>query len=421
MNKYLKLSIPFFSILSFLFVSCRMDEQQDFADLMVDQEGRRESIGRIDQYGVSPFAETRLALDDAEMNKIAPSNDYTFDFFRKSYEEGKNMLLCPLGFQMTLAMTGNIANDSDNVCRMIGFEGEGINDVNTYFMHLLGSLSGDSLGKELKLANAFMTDIRAKKYPDSFLNVLESNYLADYYEIEAKSLEEQPCGSRPEDAWCKEKTAGMIDVAPFPIMEYESSILNVFSFAGEWQDKFDKDLTKNDWFYVKPEVETPLSFMNKQCNINYYENDDFRAVSLPFSEGVFDLSIILPKTRFDVAGVLEQLDSDVWDAMRTGFGKKEIKLSVPLFSASYSKKMKIGFPLIEGVTPLDEIGQKSLFQMNEEGASASAVTQGHIAILDPSRISNIEKFFANNPFIYTISESGSGLILFIGTYCGADK
>ena len=129
------------------------------------------------------------------------------------------MLLSPLGFQMTLAMAGNIAKDSDAVCKTLGFGGEDLDGVNTYFKHLIESLGGELLSKELTLANTFMADTRAKKYPDSFLDVLGSSYFADYHEIEAKSLVEQPKGQRPEDIWCQEETDGMIKVAPFPILE----------------------------------------------------------------------------------------------------------------------------------------------------------------------------------------------------------
>lgn len=419
MEKYIKLLLTSFFLLSMVLVSCDKDSEEEFSYL--EQNGRRELTGRIDQEGMKPFAQTRLALDAAELEKIAPSNDFTFRFFRESYEDSTNMLLSPLGFQMTLAMAGNIAKDSDAVCKTLGFGGEDLDGVNTYFKHLIESLGGELLSKELTLANTFMADTRAKKYPDSFLDVLGSSYFADYHEIEAKSLVEQPKGQRPEDIWCQEETDGMIKVAPFPILETQSSILNIFSFKGDWQDKFDKKLTKNSLFFINPEEFVSVPFMNKQSKVNYYENDDLRAVSLPFEEGLYDLSIILPKNNYDVAGVIEGLGSDSWDTMRKSFGKKEIKLSVPIFSASYKKEMMIDLTFIDGVTPFDKIGQNAIFQMDESGASAAAVTQVITPTMNPSDIQSIEPFIANQPFIYTITESGSGLILFIGTYCGTDK
>ena len=76
----------------------------------------------------------------------------------------------------------------------------------------------------------------------------------------------------------------------------------------------------------------------------------------------------------------------------------------------------------KGIPPLNLLGQDAMFVMNEDGASATAVTQASIPISPgPSGAQGIEYFIAESPFIYTISEQGSGLILFIGTYSGADK
>lgn len=416
-----KLFIPFISIFfSLILTSCGKDAEGEFATL-TEQNGRRELIGRVDHNSMIPFAETRLGLSDAEMEKIAPSNDFSFNFFREYHDGNTNILLSPLGFQLTLAMTGNIAKDPSDVCQKLGFIGEDINDVNTYFMHLIEALSSEAMCKELTLANAFMTDIRASKYPENFLNVLESSYLADYYEIEAKSLIELPQGERPEDIWCQKKTDGLINEAPFPILQGQSSFLNVFSFNGDWQDKFDKKLTKPRLFFANQEEAYPLSFMNRQSKVNYYENDEFRAVSLPFEEGIFDLSIILPQNDHSVASVVESLDSDSWDIMRSSFSKKEINLSVPIFSASCKKRMMIDLTFMEGVTPFEQIGQDAIFQMDEAGASAAAVTQVITPTALPSGTQSIESFVADQPFIYTITESGSGLILFIGTFCGPDN
>ena len=365
---------------------------------------------------------TRLALSETEMKNIAPSNDFAFRFFQKSFEDGTDMLLSPLGFQMTMAMIGNAVEDEKAVCEKLGFEGAGLDEMNTYFEHLIGSLSGDSFNKELKLANALMADVRAAKYPGFFLDVLKSSYAADYNEIVAESLQAQPMGNRPEDIWCQQKTDGLIKKAPFPIEEFQSSLLNVFLFKGEWQDKFDKDLTDTRFFYSGPDKAAYASFMNKQDKVNFYGCDNFRAVSLPFGDGTFNLSIILPDLNDSVSGVLQKLDSKTWNDTRNGFKKKEVRLSIPTFSTSYSTRMLMDFSFKKGVPSLNLIGQEAMFLMNEEGASAAAVTQARAPISPgPSGTQGIEAFVADRPFIYTISEAGSGLILFVGVYSGADK
>ena len=91
---------------------------------------------------------------------------------------------------------------------------------------------------------------------------------------------------------------------------------------------------------------------------------------------------------------------------------------IPVFSTSYSKMQTLDFEFIDGIEPLELIAQNATFVMNEDGASAAAVTQVRIGFADLSSIVRKETFIADSPFIYTITESGSGLILFIGVYSG---
>ena len=366
------------------------------------------------------FPKTRLSLTESEMSNIAPSNDYTFRFFRDNYQAETDMLLSPLGYQQTLAMVCNVVKNGEALRENLGFKGESMEGVNTYFQHLIQALSGEAFSNELSLANAFMTDVRAEKYPDSFINILKSNYFVDYHEIEAKPLSEQPIGSRPEDIWCQDNTDGMIQTAPFVIKKYETSLFNAFLFKGEWQDKFEKDQTPGE-FFSKPERSVRTPFMRKDGKVNLYRCEDFSAVSLPFGDGTFDLSIILPTVRYNVGGVLEKLDSKAWESLRGEFVRKEVRMVIPVFSTSYSKWQTLDYEFIGGIAPFKLIGQKATFAMNEDGASAASVTQAHVAMADLSSIVRKETFIADSPFIYTITESGSGLILFIGVYSGADK
>ena len=366
--------------------------------------------------------ETRLSLTEAEMGNIASSNDFSFDFFREDYD-GKDKLLSPLGFQITLGMVGNLVDNYEDIAKLIGFGTEGNKgEVNEYFKHLIEALSGEKCNKELRLANAMMSEMRLEKFPETFLEVLPETYFADILKIEAKTLQEQPVGFRPEDIWCRNNTKGMINKAPFPILKGQWSLFNALCFKGEWQNKFDKDSTITDDFHINSSEKTSLSMMRKQDNINYYKNDDFAAVSLPFGDGTYNLSILLPNVPFNLPGLLDKLDSATWDAMRKGFANQKVMLSIPIFSTEYSKRMLLfglGMKGLVGENGSLIIGQSARFMMDEEGAAAAAVTQT-INPTAPGRSedSKVVSFIANSPFIYTITETGSGLILFMGTFSG---
>ena len=118
--------------------------------------------------------------------------------------------------------------------------------------------------------------------------------------------------------------------------------------------------------------------MRKKDNINYYKNDYFAAVSLPFGDGTYNLSILLPNVPFDLPRLLDNLDSESWDTMRKGFVNQKVKLSIPIFSTEYSKQMLLSGLGMKGLNSDDgtlRIGQSTLFMMDEDGAAAAAVTQ----------------------------------------------
>ena len=188
--------------LPLFFVSCEKNEPID--DPAIETEGLVETVG---------LPETRLSLTEAEMGNIARSNDFSIDFFREDYD-GKDKLLSPLGFQISLAMVGNLVDNYEDVAKFIGFgTNENKGHVNEYFKHLIEALTGEKCNKELRLANALMSDMKLEKFPESFLEVLPESYFADILKIEAKSLQDQPAGLRPEDIWCQNNTAGMINKA----------------------------------------------------------------------------------------------------------------------------------------------------------------------------------------------------------------
>lgn len=393
-------------IVSIAFCSCDKRE-----DPFVEEE--KEALEIVS------LPKTRLSLDETQMKNIGPSNDFSFKYFRNNLKDGENLFLSPLGIQTVIAMSANYGKASEDLCEFLGFGKGHITEINDYYKNLIGNLQGDNFKKELTLANSIMADSGAKKYPSDFLGILRDYYYADYLEIEAKSLLEQPVGDRPEDLWCKDKTGGLIGVAPFPITKNESSFLNAFCFYGQWKDKFDKEMTREDLFFATPETTVTVPMMNKTAKFKYHKNEDFKAVSLPFGDGTFELSVFLPNSEFNLRGMLANLNNDTWDKMRTGMVNTELALTIPCFTATCEHQVILADDsLPEGIGIL---GQKTVFKMDEDGASAAAVTQNRTPTAPEQSGNKTQVFKANTPFLYTISETGSGLVLFIGVFSGKEE
>lgn len=393
--------------------------------------------------------ETRLSLNEEQTKNITPGNDFSFRFFEKVYDHSvfetpgtkvsydvDNMFMSPLSVQFVCGMLGNLMEDQTSLSRMLGFEGEGIGEVNEYFKTLIGDLVKERFGSSINLANAIMRDIKAPSFPEEFIECLKNYYYSDYLEFEAKSLDELPVRERPEDLWVKDKTSGLMDSAPLPVVPEGYSLLNVLCFKADWVEKFDPSNTTMSPFSNAKEVVGVVPMMRKTNKYPYFKNDDFRAVSIPMGEDAYYLTVILPSQDKPVREIVKSLDSETWNMMRASLVNKELHLGIPKFTAEFTHNNLFGLLNEEFVkdyfSQLDKnlsedfdntilfnmLAQKSLFRMDEDGATAATVTQFGYYTSPGGDPDPIEVFNADHPFVYAISEAGSGLVLFLGTYSG---
>ena len=430
---------------AFLVFSCEKQEDVIVApqeEIQVAEE--QPVVENTDPYSTTTptqLPETRLSLNWDQMKNISPGNDFTFRFFERVYKDERNlydvqnMIMSPLSVQFVCGMVGNYIEDSRALCKMLGIEGDKIEGVNYYYKTLIEDLVKEDNNTKLTLANALMTDVRSVRFPSDFISAIKDYYQAEYLDFEAKTLTEQPRGERPEDLWVKEKTDGMINLAPFPLFNKEYSLFNTICFKGEWKYKFDVSCTTPLPFYVQDKNIGKVPMMNKNFVYPYYKNLYFRSVSIPIGDGSYFYTILLPNEGESIKTVLEELSSKSWDKLRNSLENKYIHLGVPKYTANFEHQELFSlldkefqddfldqidnkaFKDPENTARFNKLSQRALFQINEDGATAAAVSQ-MILYTAPGDDNRIENFVADHPFVYTISEAGSGLVLFMGTYSG---
>ncbi|MCD8206761.1 MAG: hypothetical protein LUD72_02375 [Bacteroidales bacterium] len=60
------------------------------------------------------------------------------------------------------------------------------------------------------------------------------------------------------------------------------------------------------------------------------------------------------------------------------------------------------------------VKQATKFSIDEEGAEATAVTDGELLVTSPGEPQESERFYVTRPFLYILKENSSNTILFIG-------
>ena len=194
----------------------------------------------------------------------------------------------------------------------------------------------------------------------------------------------------------------------------------------EFIDAFDKAATRDEKFRNLAGSTAKVGMMHQTLDASYGENDFGQAVSLPYGNGKFVLTVYLPK-KDDALATLPEADR----LPRTG-ETCHVILSLPRFETENTVEMKdllvaMGLPvgpyteLVENDTAvISQVIHKANITVNETGTEAAAVTviEMKYTSAGPDPEPRTVKFTADHPFLYTISETTSGVILFTGLYNG---
>jgi serpin B len=171
-------------------------------------------------------------------------------------------------------------------------------------------------------------------------------------------------------------------------------------------------------------------------NLQYYQNEMFQAISLPYGEGRLSMYIFLPFKEVSLKTFYESLNAENWQKWlnqfdspdKSGEHTGEILIGLPRFKLEYSielndalKALGMEIAFQEGadfsaMTPsrlrIDLVKHKTFVEVNEEGTEAAAVTG--VAITRGISDEMIE-MIVDRPFFLVIRDNQTGTILFMGS------
>lgn len=137
------------------------------------------------------------------------------------------------------------------------------------------------------------------------------------------------------------------------------------------------------------------------------------------------MDVFLPAPEHDTAWMIGQLDVDERAAALDVFEKTALDVRLPSFELEWNATLNdtlkaLGMPLpfsgaadFSAMSPtnpfLSAVVHKTYIRVDEEGTEAAAVTGGAMATsLPPS-------FTADRPFVFTVSDTQTDTVLFLGT------
>lgn len=445
MKKYLFLLAAV--VLSGAMLSCSSTEEES-----VDLGEAKQVVNMLSE--VQP-----IQLTEAQRVFANDNNQFSLNFLstvNQADHSGKSFIYSPLSITYVLGMVNDAATGETEkeLEQTLGFHEGGIKAVNDYCRKLIDGLPKVDDKVTLNIANAIFLN------KDYSLKKQFQKDMHQYYDATAETLDFSSSKALDHiNSWCNEKTKGMIptildEVNPLMV----SYLLNAIYFKADWASKFDPKNTKEETFTTE-NGSTKLPLMHQNVLIQYINNGLFSAVKIPYSNGMWNMMVMLPedgKTTDDIinhlaacglAGV-EGAFCEEKDGIATmkeiHFYPHEVDLKLPCFeTASDTDELdvkdglvglmqKMGIKLafdsyLAEIPNMCEVPvyiammrQKAKIKVNEEGSEAAAVTV--VGMIGESMNGPIEypkaTFHANRPFVYVIREASSGVILFVGKFTG---
>ena len=349
---------------------------------------------------------------------------------------GKSFIYSPLSITYVLGMVNDAAEGltEKELEETLGFHEGGIQAVNEYCKTLIEGLPKVDNTVTLNMANAV--------FVNQDTATLKAQYEQDmqtYYDAKAEALSFKAANTLGHiNGWCNEKTKGMIPTILDTVNPYAVAyLLNAIYFNANWASKFDEKNTRKETFTTE-NGSTRVPLMHQNVLINYFKNDTFAAIEMPYGNGFWKMTVMLPEEGRTTDDVISELAQR---GLTKAYSTYEVDLKLPRFETMSDtddkligllKKMGIRqafdsqyaqIPNMceQGNVYISMMRQKAAIKVNEEGSEAAAVTIAGMDLtstIDPVEIPKAS-FHANRPFVYLITEASSGVILFVGKFTGA--
>lgn len=374
-----------------------------------------------------------LILSDAQRDIIENNNAFALNLFSqmKGFD---SKVVSPMSVSYLMGMLANGADGQtrQEIMKAIGCEKLSLKDLNEFYQMMIARANHFDKATTINIADYIALN-RQYQLKDGFASTMKN-----YYQAGIESLDFSKASTLKRiNRWCSDHTDGMI---PKIIEQVDadavSYIMNAIYFNGTWTDKFDTRQTKLENFqgYTRDIKKTQM--MHRNGKYQYMDNADFAAVNLPYGNGSYSMTLILPNRGKSIDEVMAGLDAKKVSELGRSMDECVVDLKLPRFTISQETSLndiigKLGAPTMftsgadfsnfaSGNLSISKMLQKAKIEVSEEGTKASAVTMAMVAMTalrpEPRKV----EFHANRPFIYMITEHSTGAILFMGQYTGSE-
>jgi len=387
-----------------------------------------------DQYdcGCVPPPDLR-SISPEEAAVITSVNDFAFDIFNRVNESragNENLFISPLSINTALSMTANGAAGStnDGIRKTIHLEDVPETEINSAYKTLVPFLTELDPKVNLKLANStwYRDELTIR---DAF-----RNSLLEYYDAEINPADFSNTATKDKiNTWIEDKTNGkirdMLDQIPADAVMY---LINAIYLKADWQYKFEKSKTEKKPFYLTNgnSVQTDMMF-SKGVEVTYFVNNSLQLIELPYGNGQFVFSVILPNNSSELDDIIATMDMAKYQTYIASSRTMTTQVRMPKFKITFKTMLnevlaEMGMAqsfgdadfsrLFEESLPLQisRVIHQSFIEVDEEGTEAAAATVVEIELTSANPNPQPLELSIDKPFAFFIRERHSNTILFAG-------
>lgn len=381
----------------------------------------------------SPTPEVNPQAIDSKL--VAAQTDFGFKLFSQilQQEANQNVFISPSSVSLALAMTYNGASGEtqEAMAKALALQGMTLREINQGNAALIKSLETLEPDVKLSLANSLWARQGVDFRPE-FLQRTQ-----DFYSAKVTNLNfDDPAAKSVINDWVKQSTNGKIEEIIDQIKtDSVLFLINAIYFKGNWANEFSKEATEVRPFTLLNGSKKQHPLMLQSRKFQYFENNLFQSVNLPYGKGRLSMYVFLPKQGVTLQKLYDNLNAQNWQQWMQQFRRREGAVGLPRFKLEYETELndtlkalgmevafdpdRADFSAMRSIPPnlsISKVKHKSFVDVNEEGTEAAAATS--VEIIATSAILEPEKPFrliADRPFFFAIRDNQTGTVLFMGS------
>lgn len=332
------------------------------------------------------------------------------DFQIKLFQEvtksniGRNIMISPLSIYHILSLTTNGAKNNTLKEMLTALSNKDINQMNETNQLISSEIKNFS---SLELANAIFSIFNPI---DSFMKIVKE------YDAKIERLR----NAEQINKWCDNATNGKIQKIIENVNKNDLMIIiNAIYFKGNWDKKFEPELTSKKIFMNFNKEPKETDFMYIKSKFNYLQEPDQKVISLNYKNDDIEALIILPKKEIDINNYISNFSVEIYNSIIQKLRKKQVKLSLPKFEINFSDELKSYLISLgmndafeskadftgmaeENNIKIGRIIHKTFIRVNEEGTEATAITELTLGKKGSKRSKETFEMTVDSPFLFII-------------------